>query len=288
MTTSPDDRAGRINRDSRLHALFAKGKYLSIKHDSYFQVYERIFGRFVGQPITFVEVGVLNGGSLFMWRDYFGPQARIIGVDLNPGARRWQEHGFEIHIGSQSDPDFWARFFAEVGEIDVLLDDGGHTNRQQIVTVDAALNHVRPSGLIVVEDTHASYLASYWNPSARSFIGYCKHVVDSIGSRSGQLPQAGNGLWQRVFSVEFYESIVVFNVDPARCFVAQLEYNQGETVNAKDFRYEGEHPRIARIDEATRFLNRIILLKSIKRRLLKLARWVAAQFDAVRLGRYFR
>jgi hypothetical protein len=126
--------------------IFQKTKYLSVKHTSYFQVYEEVLARFVGKPITFVEVGVFNGGSLFMWREYLGPQARIIGIDMNPDAQRWREHGFEIFIGDQSDPDFWDRFYAEVGNVDVLLDDGGHMNQQQIVTAHKALDRIRAQG----------------------------------------------------------------------------------------------------------------------------------------------
>ena len=92
---------------------------LSFKHSTYFPVYDRLFAPWVGRPLTFVEVGVFNGGSLLMWRDYFGPQARIIGVDFNPEARRLEADGFEIHIGNQADPAFWRDFLAKVGPIDV-------------------------------------------------------------------------------------------------------------------------------------------------------------------------
>ena len=44
--------------------------------------------------------------SYFMRRDYFDPQRRIIGMELNPDALRWHELGFEIHTDSQSDPAF--------------------------------------------------------------------------------------------------------------------------------------------------------------------------------------
>lgn len=63
----------------KIHDSFIKSKYLSIKHSTYFDVYDNLLSKYVGLPITFVEVGVLNGGSLFMWRDFFGENARIIG-----------------------------------------------------------------------------------------------------------------------------------------------------------------------------------------------------------------
>ena len=72
------------NKD--LLTLFNESEYYSLKYKNYFPVYERLFSRFKGKKITFVEIGVLSGGSLFMWRNYFGKDARIIGVELNPEA----------------------------------------------------------------------------------------------------------------------------------------------------------------------------------------------------------
>ena len=76
---------------------------------------------------------MIGGGSLFMWRDFFGDKARIIGIDFNPNAKKWASAGFEIFIGNQSDEKFWSEFNNTVGPIDVVLDDGGHTYKQQII-----------------------------------------------------------------------------------------------------------------------------------------------------------
>jgi hypothetical protein len=94
---------------------------------------------------------VKDGGGLELWRKFFGDQVRIIGVDLAPAAAEIRAKGFEIYIGHQSDPKFWHEFFEEVGQIDVLLDDSGHTNKQQITTIECALPFVRDGGLILTE-----------------------------------------------------------------------------------------------------------------------------------------
>src|SRR5581483_8689849 len=129
---------------------YMRSPYLSRKHSSYFQTYTDLFERYRGKELTFVEIGVMDGGSLFMWRDYLGPKARIIGIELNPGAKRWQQDGFEIFTGSQSDPQFWRSFFQTVGPGHVRPDDGGHTFEQQIVTVHSCIPNVRDGGMIVV------------------------------------------------------------------------------------------------------------------------------------------
>ena len=63
---------------------FLNSPYKSMKHSTYFQVYDHLFSNYINSEITFVEIGVLSGGSLFFWQDFFGPDARIIGIDFNP------------------------------------------------------------------------------------------------------------------------------------------------------------------------------------------------------------
>ena len=77
----------KINSSLRLFQIYKKLKYVSLKIDTYFQVYEEIFSKYVDKEIIFVEVGVLGGGSLQMWKEYFGEKARIIGIDMNPDAK---------------------------------------------------------------------------------------------------------------------------------------------------------------------------------------------------------
>ena len=80
---------------------FETSKYYSVKHDNYFKIYDHIFKKYIGEKIILVEIGVLSGGSLFMWKNFFGENAEIIGVDLNPNAKKWEKHGFKIFIGNQ-------------------------------------------------------------------------------------------------------------------------------------------------------------------------------------------
>ena len=131
-----------LNSKLKIFQIYKNLKYTSLKIDSYFQVYEEIFKNYIGKKITFVEVGVLGGGSLFMWKEYFGKDARIIGIDLNPEAKKWEKYGFEIFIGSQSDEKFWNYFYDKVGKVDILLDDGGHHNKHQMTSVSVAIPNI--------------------------------------------------------------------------------------------------------------------------------------------------
>ena len=46
---------------------FIKSKYLSLKYKNYFYIYDKLFHKYKNKNITFVEIGVFSGGSLFMW-----------------------------------------------------------------------------------------------------------------------------------------------------------------------------------------------------------------------------
>lgn len=244
MQQEPQDKLAPWQQNE-IYGHYRASEYLSIKVSSYFQVYEELLARYRNRRITFVEVGVFNGGSLFMWRSYFGPEARIIGIDLNPAAKKWEQEGFEIHIGSQSDPQFWERFFAAVGEVDVLLDDGGHTNEQQIITVEQCLPHIRDGGLLLVEDVHASYLPSFGNPSRYSFVNYAKRMVDScINARFPGLRPSANPFRDVVYAISFYESMVCYRVDRTKCFTSQVVSNAGISSNAVDFVYDARLSQI--------------------------------------------
>lgn len=213
-------------------------EYLSIKHSSYFQVYDEILERYQGKEIVFVEIGVLNGGSLFMWRNFFGPKARIIGIDFNPAAKTWENSGFEIYIGNQSDPKFWSDFFEKVGMVDVILDDGGHTNEQQIVTAESVIPYIKDDGLLVVEDVHASYMRQFSNPSKYSFINYTKNIIDVINSRFPKVIPLNNPLRDLVYRISFFESIVCMHINRKKCFISTPTTNGGKSSGAIDFYQE--------------------------------------------------
>ena len=51
--------------------------------------------------VNIVEFGISQGGSLQMWKDYFGPKANIYGVDINPHCKSLEEEQVQIFIGDQ-------------------------------------------------------------------------------------------------------------------------------------------------------------------------------------------
>ena len=82
--------------EKKLIELFNESKYYSLKYKNYFTIYEKLFDKYRNKKITFVEIGVLSGGSLKMWKKYFGERSRIIGIDLNPRAKNFENDEIDL------------------------------------------------------------------------------------------------------------------------------------------------------------------------------------------------
>lgn len=179
----------------------------------YFDVYHRHFERYRGTDCTIVEFGVYHGGSLQMWRDYLGPKARIVGVDINPRLTELGEPGIEIVIGDQGDRQFLRKLAKDLGRIDVLIDDGGHLMHQQIATVEELYGTVADDGVILVEDTHTSYWREYGGGlrAQRSFMDFAKHLVDELNAWHSRDPHSfqPGAFTTATRSMHFYDSVVV-------------------------------------------------------------------------------
>ena len=218
-----------INRikDIELYKSFLNSPIPSMKWKSYFEVYNELFKDFKDKKVTFVEVGIDRGGSLFMWKDFFSKNSRIIGIDSNPAAKKLEEHGFEIFIGDQSKEDFWHAFYDKVGPVDVVLDDGGHKNLEQIITTTLSIPYINNGGKIVIEDTHSSYINKHFkNPSIFSSMNFFNLIVDSIYRRCPIVDNTKANIYtNKVHSVNFYESIVAINIDEKKCSTNELALN---------------------------------------------------------------
>ncbi len=100
----------------------------------YLSTYDKHLNRYRGRPFKMLEIGVFDGGSLNMWRKYFGNEAVIFGIDILPECASKAVPPNQIRIGSQDDPEFLARVVGEMGGLDVVLDDGCHLGRYQIAS----------------------------------------------------------------------------------------------------------------------------------------------------------
>lgn len=221
------------------------------KRKFFIPAYAHLFSSLRNQECTFIEFGVKDGGSLLFWREFLGSKARIIGVDLNPACRRFSDHGFEIFIFDQGDPCQQREFFKKIGSFDALLDDGGHQSFQQIVTLTESIPYANKDGsIIVVEDTHTSFLKDFKCSNDRTFLNYSKDLTDILAIRSRAEfgdrffktdAKSIEELFKDVWSISFYNGIVALHVNSSLA-LSDYELNEGPLLinEEPDFRYVGK------------------------------------------------
>jgi len=144
--------------------------------------YERHFKPLVGTPVAVSEVGVQSGGSILMWKAVLGEQIHFYGLDINPGCNKFKDHTTSITIGDQADPNMWKNFYSKVvNKLDILVDDGGHTPTQMLVTLQETFPHLNAGGFVAIEDIHGrSYTQTFFHPAAQTISAW--HTAGQVSS----------------------------------------------------------------------------------------------------------
>jgi len=124
------------------------------KWEHYFDIYHRHFSKFIGTTVNVAEIGIYSGGSLDMWAAYFGDKSTVYGIDIQEACKAYERDNIRIFIGDQASPQFWAHFKSKAAALDILVDDGGHTPEQQMVTLEQMLPFLSPGGVYLCEDVH--------------------------------------------------------------------------------------------------------------------------------------
>ncbi len=178
------------------------------KWTHYFDIYQRYFQRFVGREVHIMEVGIYSGGSLAMWKDYFGAECHVYGVDIEPACKAYEGDRTKVFIGDQADRGFWRDVKKAVPRIDILIDDGGHLPEQQRVTFEEMLPHLQPGGVYLCEDIHGTPhpFASFLQGLAGTL-----HLTIPADMPSGQPGAASNlsNCQQAIHAVHFYPFVAV-------------------------------------------------------------------------------
>jgi hypothetical protein len=222
------------NTENPLYKLFLDGRpgWPPIhRWHHYFEVYHRHFAPFRDRQPTILEIGVQNGGSLRLWQEYFGDGAKIFGMDVDPQCKDRAPPGTTVFIGDQADPNFLREIIAKTGAPDIIIDDGGHTANQMIVSFETLYPLMKPIGIYLVEDTHTQFWGGKFSddPSGRNFVGYAGGLAVALhdwtrnaknfpklslplAKRKEALP--ASYICRTTTSVCFYDSIVVLTRRP--------------------------------------------------------------------------
>ena len=194
--------------------IFYNGQLVSRKWENYFEIYEKHLNQYIGKKPNILEIGIAHGGSTEMYLDYF-ENAQIYAIDYDPNFENVVKHlGVTVTLGDQANPKFWDEYLLDKPDFDIVIDDGGHTMEQQLVTLLKTFPRLKSGGTYLIEDTHTSYWSEwgggFQNPN--SFIEITKTFIDLlhtpfIKDRTPpiELSKILNNLW----SITYYNSVVV-------------------------------------------------------------------------------
>jgi hypothetical protein len=210
---APPDSRERLSaqHNSELARLFFRhrGRPM-IKWADYLDLYDRYFMAFRGKKVSLLEIGVLDGGSLELWRSYFGPNATIFGLDIDPRCAKYESPPNQIRIGSQDDPEFLNSVVAEMGTVNIVVDDGSHIGRHQKASFRTLFPLLEDGGLYVIEDLHTSYWRTLFEGGYRrrgTGIELMKQLIDDMHAWFHPRGEALASK-EQIAAIHFHESIV--------------------------------------------------------------------------------
>ena len=202
---------------------------------NYFEVYERYLEKYRDKSINFLEIGVQGGGSLQMWKKYFGTNSKIVGIDIGPNTK-FEEDQIFVEIGNQSDEDFLKKVIEEYGPFDVIIDDGSHVQSDVLNSFFFLYPTLNRGGTYIIEDTHTAYF--------KIFQGGIKSETNSISIFSNfvhdmnveYMEEPFNPVLKDLFSMSFYNSMVVFEKENIKDkYVMWFSKDEKTTLTSKGF-----------------------------------------------------
>jgi SAM-dependent methyltransferase len=118
----------------------------------YTEAYEKALLYMQNSATAVLEIGVRDGPSLRMWRDFF-PRATIFGVDIDPKYMISGEDRIVTYLADAKRADRMAEVLDRIAPCDLIVDDcDPHTPEDQIAFLKQCWPYVRPGGVYILED----------------------------------------------------------------------------------------------------------------------------------------
>lgn len=153
----------------------------AMKPKSFAQVYGNIL--YSLEVKSLLEIGIHKGGSIRLWREFFGDDLSISCLDIKEEACDLVKGVANfVYVGSQVDSEVLSNVINDSGPFDVIIDDGSHRNQHMLKTMEMLFDHVAPGGVYIVEDMFTSYWPNYGGGLnvEGTFIEKMKENIDNI------------------------------------------------------------------------------------------------------------
>ena len=129
----------------------------------YIDYYERNFESLRELPLRLLELGVLKGGSLLTWEEYF-PRATIVGLDEDEVVLEGKHERIRTYQGKQEDTALLSRIGGESAPegFDIIIDDASHIGALARASFWHLFDHhLKPGGIYAIEDWGTGYWQSW-------------------------------------------------------------------------------------------------------------------------------
>jgi len=167
-----------------LNLFLEDSTYKISKWHHYLPLYDRYLCEYKNQSIKLLEIGVEDGGGMSMLKKYFGESAQLYGIDIKPLPIELNPNIGKVFIGSQNDTEFLNSVIDEVGNLDIIIDDGSHIISDIKTSLNTLLKHLNDGGIYIIEDLHTNYFkfASKDKFKNNDFFQFIKEIIDDIHS----------------------------------------------------------------------------------------------------------
>lgn len=191
-------------------------------YHNYTEIYARYFAPLKDKPIKFLEIGIWKGYSVKLWEEYF-KYADLYFFDVTFSQVEYYSERSHYFIANQENVQDLQNVMAKTGgDFDVIIDDGGHTMNQQIVSFQTLFPYVKKGGMYIIEDLHTSYWKEF--RGARQLlttVNYLKSLIDEINFVGANTARAShlnldpavlknlNIYREQIESIHFYDSVAI-------------------------------------------------------------------------------
>lgn len=175
----------KLEKNKSLKKLYKDHKgFVSDKWLSYLDIYNSLLFDFRGKPISLLEIGVQNGGSLEIWGQFFPNAINIIGCDINEKCAElnFADSRISVFIGDINSDKIKEQISKRSASIDIIIDDGSHRSSDIIKTFEHYYPYLAEGGVYIAEDLHCSYWEKFEGGlfAPHSSIAFFKQLIDVI------------------------------------------------------------------------------------------------------------
>ena len=146
---------------------------------NYSPFYEKYFQKFKNKEnLNILEIGSLRGAATASFYYYFN-KPLITCVDINPfQIQIFSKNIRSIYIDTQSNEVLNNLCNYLNQEFDIIIDDGSHNVRDQIISLNVFFKKIKKNGIYVIEDSSQYLSAPHLNPDNLNYGS--KEIILSI------------------------------------------------------------------------------------------------------------